>query len=374
MTKTVPRSSGDTRAGLARAIAGEAAAGVGAPLSRRVLVAGAGTMLAATSSGALAQASAPPASAPAAPTAPKAKPPTISAAFPYESRFVEVLGSRMHYVEVGAGAPIVLLHGIPTSSYLWRNVIPFVAGPGRRVIAVDNLGFGRSDKPGGVTFGWLELARHLEGFVQALDLRNVTFVMHDLGGALGLHYAWRNSANVRGLAYLEAALPPAYPRASYASFGPSEALFRRLRDPVQGRRMLMDDNWWVETFLPVSSMRDLGPEEMAAYRAPFATVEARRSIYDMVQSLPIEGQPAAEWAAFAEMVAWWRTAPQPKLVVYGSPSRVTPRAGADWALANLRGVETAWVGHGIHYLQEDSPEGVGRAVSEWVRRRFEAPA
>jgi haloalkane dehalogenase len=355
-------------------LADAAAADDGAQLSRRVWLAGSGPMLIAASSGALAQAPAPPAAAPASPSPGKAKAPAIPAAFPYESHYAEVLGSRMHYVEVGTGAPIVLLHGIPTSSYLWRNTIPFMAGSGRRVIALDNLGFGRSDKPAGVAFGWLELARHLEGFVQALNLRDVTFVMHDLGGALGLDYAWRNPANVRGLAYLEAALPPAYPRASFASFGPSEALFRRLRDPIQGRRMLMEENWWVETFLPASSIRDLEPEEMAAYRAPFATVEARRPIYDMVQSLPIEGQPVAEWAAFAEMVSWWRTAPQPKLVMYGSPGRVTPRAGADWALANLKNVETAWVGPGIHYIQEDSPEGVGRAVSEWFRRRFEKPA
>lgn len=307
-----------------------------------------------------------------APAQGRPRPPAPSADFPHRPRFAEVLGGRMHYVEAGAadGAPVLLLHGIPTSAYLWRNVIPFVAGPGRRVIAVDHVGFGRSDKPA-ITYGWLELARHFEAFVEGLGLRGITLVMHDLGGAVGLHYARRNPANVRGFAWAEAALPPAYPRDAYASFGPNEALFRRLRDPVEGRRMLLDENWWVETFLPASTLRDLAPAEMDAYRAPFPTPASRKPIFDMVQSLPIEGQPADEWAAYAAMTRYWKEAPQPKLVMYGTPGRVMPRAAADWAVRNLRDVETAWVGQGIHYLQEDSPEGVGRAVSEWMRRRLD---
>ena len=333
---------------------------------RRSLLAAAALGPLALPTGAAAQAAATPAQG-------KPRPPMPSAEFRFEPRFASVLGSRMHYVEAGPadGVPVLLLHGIPTSAYLWRNVLPFVAGPGRRVIVVDHIGFGRSDKPD-ITYSWLELARYLEAFVAQLGLRGVTLVMHDLGGAIGLHYAWRNPANVRGFAWAEAALPPAYPRASYASFGPTEVLFRRLRDPVEGRRMLQDENWWVETFLPASSLRDLAPAEMDAYRAPFPTPASRKPIFDMVQSLPIEGQPAAEWAAYAAMAQYWTDAPQPKLVMYGTPGRVMPRAAADWAMGNLRDVETAWVGQGIHYLQEDSPEGMGRAVAEWMRRRLES--
>lgn len=336
--------------------------------SRRTLVKGVGAAIALTATGAAAQtpnAGSTPSAPPAA--VPKARPPAISAEFPFESNFAEVLGSRIHYVEVGSGDPIVLLHGIPTSSYLWRNVIPFVAAPGRRVIAVDNIGYGKSDKPS-ITFSWLELGRYLEAFIDRLALKNVTLVMHDLGGAIGLYYAWKQPTNVRAFAYMEAALPPAYPRASFASFGPTEPLFRRLRDPVTGRKMLMEDNFWVETFLPASVMRDLAPAEMAAYRAPFATVESRKSIFDMVQSLPIEGQPAAEWEAYEAMAAYWQANELPKLVMYAAPGRVTPRAGVDWALQDLKNVETAWVGHSIHFIQEDSPEGVGRSLAEWLRR------
>ncbi len=124
--------------------------------------------------------------------------------------------------------------------------------------------------------------------------------------------------------------------------------------------------------MPASSLRDLSAAEMDAYRAPFPTPASRKPIFDMVQSLPIEGRPAAEWDAYAGMARYWRDAPQPKLMMYGTPGRVMPRAAADWAVQNLRDVETAWVGQGIHYLQEDNPEGMGRAVSEWMRRRLES--
>lgn len=297
----------------------------------------------------------------------KAKPPTISGAFQYESKYANVNGSRMHYVEMGSGAPIVFVHGIPTSSYLWRNVLPFVTEPGRRVIAVDNIGYGKSDKPD-IRYGLIEQAEYLEGFIKAMGLTNVTLVLHDLGGAFGLHYAWRNPKNVKAIAYLEAAVPPIYPRASYSSFGPLEPLFRDFRDPTKGKQLLVDQNYWMETILPASVMRDLSPQELAAYREPFAEPSSRRAILDLVQTLPIAGEPKREWAAFESITAWWKETNIPKLVMYATPSRVINKQSADWAVTNLKNVETAFVGYGIHYLQEDQPEAVGRAVSEWVRR------
>jgi haloalkane dehalogenase len=297
----------------------------------------------------------------------KAKPPAISAAFEYESKYVNVKGSRMHYVELGSGAPIVFVHGIPTSSYLWRNVLPFVAEPGRRIIAVDNIGYGKSGKPD-IHYGLIEQAEYLEGFIKELGLSNVTLVLHDLGGAFGLHYAWRNPSNVKAIAYLEAAVPPIYPRAAYSSFGPLEPLFRDFRDPVKGKQLLVDENYWIERILPASVMRDLSAQELAAYREPFAEPASRRAILDLVQTLPIAGEPKREWAAFESITAWWKETNIPKLVMYSTPSRVINKQSADWAVANLKNVETAFVGHSIHYLQEDQPEAVGRATSEWIRR------
>jgi haloalkane dehalogenase len=297
----------------------------------------------------------------------KPKPPNISAAFEYESKYINVKGSRMHYVEVGSGTPIVFVHGIPTSSYLWRNVLPFVAQPGRRLIAVDNIGYGKSDKPD-IHYGLIEQAEYLEEFIKALGLKDTILVLHDLGGAFGLHYAWRNPLNVKAIAYLEAAVPPIYPRATYNSFGPLEPLFRDFRDPVKGKQLLVDQNYWIEKILPVSVMRDLNVQELAAYHEPFKEPASRRAILDLVQTLPIAGEPKREWASFESISAWWKETSMPKLVMYSTPSRVITKQSADWAVANLKNVETAFVGYGIHYLQEDQPEAVGRATSEWIRR------
>ncbi len=130
----------------------------------------------------------------------------ILADFSFESRYVEVHGSKIHYVDQGSGDPVLFLHGQPTSSYLWRNVIPHVS-PVARAIAMDNIGFGKSDKPD-IEYRFVDHVKYVEGFIEALGLKNVTLVIHDWGSALGFHYAMRNESNVKGIAFMEALLMP----------------------------------------------------------------------------------------------------------------------------------------------------------------------
>ncbi len=130
----------------------------------------------------------------------------ISANFPYQSNYIEVHGSSIHYVEEGAGQPILFLHGNPTSSYLWRNIIPHVASLGR-CIAPDLIGMGRSDKPD-IDYRFVDHANYVEEFIEKMDLQDITLVVHDWGSALGFHYAMRHESNVRGLAFMEAILAP----------------------------------------------------------------------------------------------------------------------------------------------------------------------
>lgn len=295
--------------------------------------------------------------------------PVPSAAFGLPTRRARVHGTGMAYYEVGEGRPVLFLHGLPTWSYLWRNVLPVVAAGGHRAIAVDLPGFGRSDRPDGLDLGYAEQVRHLDGFVAALGLRDLALVLHDWGGAVGLDHASRHADGVRGVAYLEAAIAPAWPRPSYANFGPVlEPLFRRFRDPIEGPRALMEENVWVERLLPASVLRPLGGAEMAAYREPFPDRASRRAIYELTRSLPVGGEPAATVGAMGRAEAWWRETGMPKLAMYAEPSRLTPEPLVRWATANLRNVEAAYVGRGIHYVQEDEPEAIGRAVAEWLRR------
>ena len=151
----------------------------------------------------------------------------ISAAFPFESHYVEVEGSKIHYVDEGEGDPILFLHGNPTSSYLWRNIMPHVTSAGRAV-APDLIGMGKSDKPD-IEYRFFDHVKYIDGFIDALGLKNITLVIHDWGSAIGFHYTARNESNVKGLAFMEAIIAPvpswdAFPTTSRTRFRPSGLL------------------------------------------------------------------------------------------------------------------------------------------------------
>lgn len=298
--------------------------------------------------------------------APKPQPPAISPDFPYESKFVEVLGSRMHYVEEGQGDPILLLHGNPTSAYLWRNVIPYLTPLGR-VIAVDNIGFGRSDKPA-LDYTFDDHSRYIEGFIATLGLENLTLVIHDWGSVLGLHYARRHEDNVKAVAFMEPIIPPAFPMKAYADFGDFEQTFRAFRDPAQGPAMIVDKNVFIEGLLPGAVMRDLGEAEMTAYREPFTDPASRKPILVWPNELPIEGVPARNLEVISAIGQWLQSSDTPKLLQYAAPGAIMPPEAAAWAAQNYKNIETQFVGYGIHYLQEDNPEAIGRGIADWYRR------
>jgi haloalkane dehalogenase len=171
---------------------------------------------------------------------------TISTEFPYESRYVDVLGSEMHYVEQGEGDPILFLHGNPTSSYLWRNIIPH-ASPHGRAIAVDLIGMGRSAKPD-LDYRFVDHARYLDAFIEALGLTNITLVIHDWGSGLGFHYATRHPNKIKAVAFMEAIVRPS----NWADANRVErALFKRMRHPDKGDRMNIDNNFFNRTSPPI---------------------------------------------------------------------------------------------------------------------------
>lgn len=291
-----------------------------------------------------------------------------SAQFPYESRFTEVLGSQMHYVEAGQGDPILFIHGQPASSYLWRNVIPRVEGRGR-AIAVDLIGMGRSGKPD-IDYRFADHYRHLEGFIDALALDRITLVGHDWGTVLAFNYAMRHPGRVTGIAFLEALIPPAFPLPSLDALPqPARSMFAGFRDPEQGRRLLIEQNVFIEKMLPAMTMRQLSEEEMAAYREPFLDPSSRLPLYRWPNELPIAGKPQEVDALIREIGQWLQTTALPKLHIYASPGAANPLEVVAWTTENLPNIETAYVGAGLHFIQEDQPEAIGRAISEWLRRR-----
>lgn len=289
---------------------------------------------------------------------------SLSADFPFVHKLATVHGSRMAYIDEGQGDPIVFLHGNPTSSYMWRNVIPHVAGLGR-AIAPDLIGMGRSDKPD-LPYRFADHARYLEGLLDALALDRITFVVHDWGSALGFDWAMRHPERVRAIAFMEAIIAPVDSWDQFPAEG--RELFRQLRTPGVGEALVLDQNVFVEKLLPASVLRGLSEAEMAHYRAPFAERAARRPVLAWPRELPIAGEPADVVALVARYRDALQRSPLPKLLFIAEPGVLVRSPLVAWCKASLPNLDVVSVGPGLHYLQEDHPHEIGRHLAAWIRR------
>jgi haloalkane dehalogenase len=281
-----------------------------------------------------------------------------------DKRSTLVNGLRMAYVESGGGDPIVFLHGNPTSSYLWRTVIPEVEPLGR-CLAPDLIGMGDSDKlpgsgPGSYTY--VQHRHYLDGWFEALGVaRSVTLVVHDWGSALGFDWASRHPDAVRGIAYMEAIVRPL----NWAEW-PAVAtdIFKALRSP-QGEEMILDKNLFVEAVLPASVLTPLSAEVHDEYRRPFARQgEGRRPTLTWPRQIPIEGEPADVDAIVRGYSEWLASSPVPKLFVNAEPGAILVGAQREWCPTwpNQQEVTVP----GIHFVQEDSGPQIGRAIADWL--------
>lgn len=291
----------------------------------------------------------------------------VSAEMPFDKKFVEVDGARMAYVDAGEGPVVLFLHGNPTSSYLWRNVIPAVTD-GYRAIAPDLIGMGDSDKPDiGYTFA--EHAAYIDGFIQALELRDIHLVVHDWGSVIGMRYARLNEGNVRALAFMEAAIPPALPAPSLEAMGPQMAeLFGLLRSPA-GEKMVLEGNFFVEEVLgKLGVASPLSEAVMDHYRRPFPTPESRKPTLVWPRQIPIAGEPADTTQVVTDNGAWLYSTPMPKLMLHVEPGALMPPAVVAHVKANTTNLEDVFLGPGAHFIQEDHPTAIGAALRDWLDR------
>ena len=291
----------------------------------------------------------------------------ISAAFPYQKQRRQVLDSEMAYVEVGQGDPIVLLHGNPTSSYLWRNVLPHLQPLGR-CIAPDLIGMGDSAKlpnSGPGSYRFVEHRRYLEALLDALDVRErVTLVIHDWGSALGFDWSNRHREAVKGIAFMEAIVVPQR-WDHWDKFGMRSAL-QGLRSAA-GEEMVLRDNFFIEQILPKAILRTLSAEEMAAYRRPFAEPgEGRRPTLTFPRQIPVDGEPADVVETVRAYADWLATSDVPKLFIKAEPGGILS-APEDLAAVRRFPAQTEVTVSGIHYVQEDSPDEIGQAVAGWMK-------
>ena len=291
----------------------------------------------------------------------------ISAAFPYQKKRRHVLGSEMAYVEVGEGDPIVLLHGNPTSSYLWRNILPYLQRLGRCIVP-DLIGMGDSAKlpnSGPGSYRFVEHRRYLDALLEALDVRErVTFVVHDWGSALAFDWANRHREAVKGIAHMEAIVRP-QDWTHWDTMG-ARPILQQLRSEA-GEKLMLQDNLFIETFLPKAIKRTLSREEKAEYRRPFAEPgEGRRPTLTWVRQIPIDGEPAdvtSIVSAYAERLAKSNV---PKLFVKAEPG-VLVVGGANLDTVRSWPAQTEVTVPGIHFIQEDSPDEIGRAIAGWMK-------
>lgn len=286
----------------------------------------------------------------------------ISAADAYERHRIAFLETEISYVDTGAGEPVVFLHGNPTSSYLWRNVIPHVEGLGR-CLAPDLVGMGDSGAAPDGSYRFVDHARYLDAWFEALGLTNVTLVVHDWGSALGFYWAYRHPERVRGIAYMEAVVRPL----TWEEWSDSSRqIFQDLRSEA-GEEMVLEKNLFIEGILPSAVLRDLTEEEMNVYRRPYLEPgESRRPTLTWPRELPINGEPEEVVSIVDDYSKWLAQSDVPKLFVNAEPGAIL--TGSQRKFCRRWPNQEEVTLRGAHFVQEDSPHEIGEAVATFVRR------
>jgi len=283
----------------------------------------------------------------------------------YEKKRAQVKGRSMAYVETGSGDPIVFQHGNPTSSYLWRNIIPHVEGLGR-CIAPDLIGMGDSDKlpdSGPDRYTFAEHREYFDALLAELGVsENVTLVIHDWGSALGFDWANRHRDRVKGIAYMEAIVQPL----SWEQWPDAATkIFQGFRSPA-GEDMVLENNVFVERVLPGSVIRGLSDAEMEVYRRPFQQKgEDRRPTLTWPRQIPLAGEPADVVKIAADYAEWLSGSDVPKLFVNAEPGAILIGEQREFCRSWPSQTEVTVAGN--HFLQEDSPDEIGRAIADWLK-------
>ncbi|GIH17424.1 haloalkane dehalogenase [Rugosimonospora africana] len=276
-----------------------------------------------------------------------------------------VLDSTMHHEEAGSGAPWVFLHGNPSSSHLWRNVLPAV-DLSARLLAPDLIGMGRSGKPD-LPYRFADHARYLDAWFDRLALDEVVLVGHDWGGSLAFDWAARHPGRVRGVAFFETIVRPM----SWSELGDGpRSRSEAMRGP-RGEALVLDDNFFLESAFTRGVLNPLSEEDMRAYRMPYPTRESRRPILEWARSLPLDGEPADVFEriqGYGKWLAGSGDVPKLLLTFDSSPTLGIGPELAEWCAANIAALETQHVGPAGHHAPEDQPEGIARAITDWARR------
>jgi haloalkane dehalogenase len=285
---------------------------------------------------------------------------TISAEFPFESKYLQINGSAIHYIEEGEGDPILFLHGAPTSNYLWRNVIPHLSGQGR-CIAPDLIGMGKSGKPN-IDYGFQDSYDYLEAFIEKLELKNITLVLHDWGSGLGFHYANLNREKIKGIAFMEAMTKTF--EFNHLTLDLQIAM-KMMRAPVIGWLMVNVANVFIKKMIPDLVVRTLTKQEKEAYASPYPTIASRKPLRAWPKSVPFDGNPQVTFDAITSYLKWLTQTDIPKLCLNVEPGVAIKKEDVQWIRSNMKNLKMVGLGKGLHFIQEDYPHEIGEEISKW---------
>jgi len=278
-------------------------------------------------------------------------------------KYIEVLGKKMAYCEIGEGDPIIFQHGNPTSSYLWRNVMPHLENKGR-CIAIDLIGMGDSEKlddEGENTYSYHVHKKYFDRCLEELEInQNVTLVIHDWGSALGFHWAQENKEKVKGICYMEGIVTPL----TWDDWNQDgRGIFQGFRSDA-GEEMILKKNLFIEAVLPASIIRNLNDEEMNEYRRPFQEAIARRPTLDWPRHIPINDEPPEMVKIVSSYEKWMSENDLPKLFINAEPGTIL--VGRQREICRKWKNQIEITVKGAHFIQEDSPNEIGRAINEWL--------
>jgi haloalkane dehalogenase len=278
------------------------------------------------------------------------------------SKFLKVYDTEIHYIESGEGDPILFLHGVPVSSYVWRNIIPLLSNQGK-CIAPDLIGMGKSGKPD-VEYTLADHIKYIDEFINKLNLRNITLVLHGLGSAVGFDYAMRNEPNVKGIAFYEAYLPNLTDQQRSSLL--VQNINHHLKKDLDGaRKKIVDENYLLNKLLPANIFRQLETDELENYHQPFKKPEHRKPLWQYVKEFSmLEGYDNAV-AKVAEYSEKLTKSMLPKLMLFAVPGFLTPMDTVNWCVKNLPNLEIADLEEGMHLAQESNPDLFGQILKDW---------
>lgn len=287
--------------------------------------------------------------------------------FPFDSKFMTIHGHKLHYIDTGITThdPVLFLHGNPTSSYIWRNIIPYMSRLPVRCIAMDLIGFGKSERPD-IDYRFVTHADYVQRFIEALQLKNITLVMHDWGNTLGFYYGLHHLDHIKGFAIIEGG-NSFRPIPSMDDFYPVQAqgLFTTLRDLVKGPELMKSANPFLNNMPKNVLGRNLSDTAWHRHQAPFLDPDSRKPMWTFPTQFPIAGQPHDVFEIVSGYSPILQQCKTPKILFYATPGCNTPAEVVEWAKNHMHNLTTVDIGPGYHYLPEDNPILIGQKLSQW---------